>query len=587
MITKKSTKTIFLSITIFFIFCLSLTFIPFIQQLAINIVENLKHDDINDVFWKQQMFAFGCLGIVFFILLSLICCTNKGYNLFIDHISKIKEIYKNIKNNKKYLYILIAFYFIGYFSIIRANFWNFSIDDLPRQMEGSREWVNFYRYISEFGSIILHTSTTIFDIAPLTQFFAIFFISIASFFIISIFTENNFSILNCFAILPVGLFPFYLSNFSYRYDSPYMAFSVLVCVIPFLFHKNLKHFYISSILCLFLMCISYQASSGIYIFLAVLVFTQNLISKKMNSKELLHFTLASIFSFIISLLLFSFIFIEKVEGDIYVDTAIKLSNILTNLELYLKTLITDLGFNILSFLSITVFFIYIIYNVINSKINKILTFFVALLTIVFCIPMTFGAYLAIAKPEFIPRAFIGIGVFIGTITLICSNLQLNSKFLNAIKNFCLIYLSYCTIAFAYGFGNAQYDQKEYIQFRSTILSYDLSEVIPETDEAIELLFVNNLDYTKSVDVLGKVYPLVYKSIDRGFSSHRGSEFVLESFNLCKLISGTNHNYLNSNFPILKENRYHIIQGYKNKYLITFKIPDQKVIKTRSFIDYEE
>ena len=99
MITKKSTKTIFLSITIFFIFCLSLTFIPFIQQLAINIVENLKHDDINDVFWKQQMFAFGCLGIVFFILLSLICCTNKGYNLFIDHISKIKEIYKNIKNN--------------------------------------------------------------------------------------------------------------------------------------------------------------------------------------------------------------------------------------------------------------------------------------------------------------------------------------------------------------------------------------------------------------------------------------------------------------------------------------------------------
>lgn len=584
---KKSTKILILTISILCILCLSLSFIPFFQQLAVNIVEQLKHDDINDVFWKQQMFAFGCLGVLFFTLLSLICCTSKGYNLFNEHITNLKKTYDNIVKNKKYLFFLIALYFLGYFSIIRANFWNFSIDDLPRQMEGSREWVNFYRYISEFGSILIHTSTKIFDIAPLTQIFAILFISLASFFIISIFTDNNFSFFKCFAILPVGLYPFYLSNFSYRYDSPYMAFSVLVCVIPFLFYKDIKQFIISSIICLFLMCISYQASSGIYIILAVLVFTQNLFGKKMSSKELSRFTLCSIICFITSLLLFSFIFIEKVESDVYVDTSIKMSNILVNLSSYLSSLFNDLGLNILSILSIVVCFIYIISNVINTKLNKITAILVSVITIIFCIPMTFGAYIALAKPEFIPRAFIGIGVFIGTISLICSNFEQNSKVIKFLKNLILIYLSYSTIAFAYGFGNAQYQQKEYIRFRSTILASDLSEVISETNEPIELLFTNNLDYAKSVEVLGKVYPLVYKSIDCGFSSHRGSEFILESLNLCNLVSGNNHNYLNTDFPILKENNYHKIQGYNNKYLITFKFPNQKVIKTRSFIDYEE
>ena len=86
-----------------------------------------------------------------------------------------------------------------------------------------------------------------------------------AFLLISIFTNNNFTLLNCISVLPVGLSPFFLANFSYRYDSPYMAFSLLVCVIPFLFKEENKHFIISSVISLFFMCISYQASSGIYI----------------------------------------------------------------------------------------------------------------------------------------------------------------------------------------------------------------------------------------------------------------------------------------------------------------------------------
>lgn len=41
------------------------------------------------------------------------------------------------------------------------------------------------------------------------------------------------------AVVPLGLSPWFLECFSYKFDSPYMALSVLASVIPFIFGRRI------------------------------------------------------------------------------------------------------------------------------------------------------------------------------------------------------------------------------------------------------------------------------------------------------------------------------------------------------------
>lgn len=582
---KKISKIILLSISIIGVIVLSLCLLPSIQKLAVEFVESYKHDDINDSFWKQQMFAFSFLGIITILITNLVVFTEKGMSIFTNFCSDVGEQIKNIKNNKKYLFILVGLYFLGYYAIIKADFWNYAIDDLPRKMEGSREWVNFYRYFSEIGSIFIHTSRTVFDIAPLTQYIALFFVALASYFAISIFTNNKFSVLSCISSLPIGLFPFFLSNFSYRYDSPYMALSLLISVIPFLFITKRISFIISSVLCLLIMCTSYQASSGIYIFMTVLVFLKKLLIEKADSKTLIKLSITTICCYALTLLLFSFLFIEQSDGGSYVDESLNISKMLPNAIVYLKTIFNGLGKSSTLIFSIITICLFIFNFIKNSVKNKFFSLVIVILALAVSIPMTYGAYLGLGKPEFISRTFIGIGVFIGCLSIINISFVTDKKcVLNCINKISAIVLSYCVLAFSYGFGNAQYDQKEYIKFRAIILAQDLSEVLTETNDEIELLFINDIGVAPSVDVLKSEYPLVSDSVDIGLRGGRNSQFILQSLRFCKLIEKNNHDFRNKKFPILKETSYHLIQGKNNQYLITFKNPNFKVIKTRNFIE---
>jgi len=90
---KKSIKLSFIIISAIAILCLSLAYIPFFQNFAVSTVERLKNDDINDIFWKQQMFAFASLGILFLLILNSILFTKTGKKLFEDFINSIRNIF--------------------------------------------------------------------------------------------------------------------------------------------------------------------------------------------------------------------------------------------------------------------------------------------------------------------------------------------------------------------------------------------------------------------------------------------------------------------------------------------------------------
>ncbi|MGI5057772.1 glucosyltransferase domain-containing protein [Treponema pectinovorum] len=578
---KKQNKIITLIFSSLIILALIPCLFPQIQHLAVLFVEKLKHDDIHDSFWMKQMFAFAACAIFTILVINAVLFTQKGRKIFEHNIASFKKIFALIKDNKKYLFTIFLLYLFGYITIFRANFWNKAIDDLARQIEGSRDWMNWYRYISEIGSIFLHTSKQLIDIAPLTQLIATFFIALASFFIIHIFNKR-FTYFSCIASLPVGLFPYFLSNLSYRYDSPYMGLAVLVSIIPFLFIEDKTTFITTSVLCLFFMCTSYQSASGIYIFMSVLCVFKMWTQDKKPVQEILKTTLICVLCYGLTLFVFSKLFIPKPDYEVYADEAINISCLVPNAITYIKNLLAHLSGTPIFYFSMLVFVIFIVHSFINTNINCLFSSFLSILVLVIALPFTFGSYLALEKPLYSARAFIGIGVFIGCLCLILldSESSKSKKILNLSKiaTFCL---SWCLIAFSFAYGNAQADQKDYIQFRTTLLLKDLSEVVADTDKDVELLFAGDIGHSRTVKNLIEVYPVAEELIDIGLTPHRPSEFILQSYNFCELKAGTNNDFRKADFPVLIDNQYNKIQGENNRYLITFKNPHFKVIRTRN------
>lgn len=576
-------KFFFILVYILILLFLSAGFIPSIQEYAVSFVEKIKHDDINDTFWKKQMSAFSTMGITIFSIIFFINISKKCNLIYSEAITEFKNYLKEIWENKKYLFILFALYFFGYFTIIRADFWNIAIDDLPRQMTGCREWVNFYRYISEIGSIFIHTSMNVFDIAPLTQFIAIAFLSLASLTVIKIFNKK-ITFLSCIASLPIGLYPYILSNISYRYDSPYMAFALLVEIIPFYFVGKRNAFIVLSVICNFLMCFSYQAASGIYIFMSVLVFLNIYLSEKNNAKKLLHYTITCILCYSVTLIFFSIIFISRNKNGAYVDNSFNPLMIATNIKSYLLTIFYDLKNTSTLLFSLLVIISFIITGMKITQQSKTNSFILIILSLLVSIPLSFGAYIGLSIPEFTPRAIMGLGVLLGCLSVFSLKVFEHSSAKNYYTKFSCVLLSYCVIAYSFAYGNAQAQQKRYINFRTTLLLNDLSKIVKNSDETIEILFKNEIDYCPEVKNLAKSYPLTKRSIDAGLCDGRSSLNILKSYGFCDFNGSKNHDFRNDDLPILLESDYHIIYGKDNYYLIEYKTPNHKVVKTRSFYD---
>lgn len=137
----------------------------------------------------------------------------------------------------KPLCILILLYFIVSFVLLRANYNN--LDDTGREVHTYREWDNFSRYTSYYLSPIIHANKILSDISPLTQILALVILAAASIIVIYGITEQTKISWWCMvAVLPLGLSPYFLECLSYKFDSPYMALSVLASVFPVLFMRK-------------------------------------------------------------------------------------------------------------------------------------------------------------------------------------------------------------------------------------------------------------------------------------------------------------------------------------------------------------
>ena len=216
-----------------------------------------------------------------------------------------RNIKKFIKENFKYILLFSVVYFIALMPLIRANI-NYN-DDMGRVRYGYRDF-GFGRHVSNNLSILLHGSKNVSDISPFTTILAIIIMAIVSVLILKIILkEKKLKWYHIVAALPIGMNPYFLECYSYKFDAPYMALSVLFAILPFVFYKNEKKnknipFIISSVIFTFLMASSYQSSAGIYPMITIIL-ALTMFNNKEDKKEIFKFIYKAIIGYGLGLII--------------------------------------------------------------------------------------------------------------------------------------------------------------------------------------------------------------------------------------------------------------------------------------------
>jgi len=408
--------------------------------------------------------------------------------------------------------ILSAVYLFGISAILRANF--FYHDDIARVLEGYSRW-GFSRYLSNFLSHFLHADTYLTDISPLTQVIAVFLVALASMIAVHLITgERKCTFWHYVSAIPIGLSPYFLECLSFKYDSPYMALSVLFSVVPLLFcDGSILAYILSIVLGMFGMCMSYQASAGIF---PMLVVVMGIVRWVRGEKTLsvLKFYGISAAGFLLAMLLFRKLLMTEFIAYASTTMASATDLIPSAIYNYKRYIVHFLqGFKpewlAVSFL-ICVCFLWTAVAV--SRQNKIATFFVTGLAMIILFALSFGVYPFLTDPLFYPRAMYGIGCFIAFQGIFAAT-ERPRAYLSRLA--CLV-LSWYFFVFSFTYGNALGVQAQYTDFRITEVIDDLAECETLYNEDVTLQITGSIGYSPVLENMRKEFPMIEKLVPVNF-----------------------------------------------------------------------
>lgn len=468
---------------------------------------------------------------------------------------------------------LLILHIAGISAIIRANV--SYIDDVDRAMLGYRSF-GYGRKLANFLAILLHADTSARDISPLTQLLAVCFLSAACCIVIHLLSEKRaFDLWTIIAVLPLGLSPYFLECLSYKFDSPYMALSILVSVFPFLFYKYGLSLYgtISFFGCLY-MCLLYQSSSGIYPMLtALLCFRQW--NKGRPLKDVLRFCFVSAADYCFALAVFRLLFAPRNTGAYgYVDFAVSFSQFPQNLHTYFSYIQSDFKpWWLVLIALIAVFFVYTAVRDTERK-PRALSGVLAAVTLLVMLLLPFGAYSFFEAPLTDPRAMYGFGVFIAFIGVCASGAKRNYP----AKLACLC-LTWAFFSFAFVYGNALAENQRYLEFRAEAAMMDVCETdvfrsVKKDSEKLRVQCYGEIRRSPLVtrdddshDLLVRLVPNIVS-----YSWWHGQMYLQWYFGVGDYIvmDSSGEDFRDLDLPVLKESFYHTIRGDSEHILIEFK-----------------
>ncbi len=460
------------------------------------------------------------------------------------------------KKTLAYFGLACAILFAAYFNLMTAHF--FYADDVFRNYGGSRSWIGFSRYVSEFFSIFVHNNIRLNDIAPLSQFIAIA-VAGAAVVVLSFALTQGVSAANVLALSAVFMAPSYAECMAYRFDSPYMAMSLLFAALPFIFYQNKRAFAYASLISLLLTCASYQAALPLYILAAVYLFAKAWLETG-DVKKSLERPLAAALCFAAALLLFKLCFMNKMGdgSDSYFSSQVSLAAMPGNALAYVRTAFGFHGGTLSKALFALSIVLLIVGFVNRARGSKVAAFaFIAALLLAASV-LSYGPYLVFARPVMAARAFMGFNAFVALVLLACLNLSGERTAFSKFSLAVAVLSVYSFAVFSFTFGNCLKNQKEYENFRVQMIIADIAQNVQKGDE-ISVSFVGRMDLCQKNRIAFRNYPVIKRmNYPMPSESALWNEELLNGYNF-KCVSANNK--LTDEYILIKQTAYHSV--YKN------------------------
>lgn len=489
--------------------------------------------------------------------------------------SLVADIKEKEKIYRKPFCILTLIYTLAISAILRANF--YYIDDLGRALWGYRSFECFSRYIPQYVTVLLHADTHLTDISPLPQLLAAAILAAASVITLRLITgRDTFTWIEYAAVFPIGLSPYFLECISYKFDAPYMALSVLASVAPLLFEKRGNIWYaVSVVLGMLVVCMSYQAASGIFpMLVAVLVLERW--NQKENGKDILRFLGLSVASYFAGMMIFALGIMHP--SDDYVSNSIGplpdlFAHTWRNLKEYYYLVVTDFKKEWLVLIALVLIgFLYV--TVRESKRKWYFALAVGAVTLTSLLVMAFGLYPLLTKTLFDPRAMYGFGVCLGFLSVYgVSHHHTDRKRYALVKIACFA-LSWCFFTFSLTYGNALSVQKTYTDFRMSAVIDDLDDMgLLEPGETRMAQITGTIGKAPALEGMRQDYQMLNRLVPILFrdSSWDWGRFTLEHYySLNSLKWDTSFDFRDKNLPVVKDSIYHTIRADAEHVLIELK-----------------
>lgn len=494
----------------------------------------------------------------------------KVKNLFDDLWLKTKEKLYRYKEMRKPFLILLLIYSVGISAILRANIKY--IDDMGRVNLGYTGWEKFGRYVSSFLSNFIHGDAYLTDVSPLPQLIAVLFLAIASIIVLHVITgKKTFTLPEIAAVVPLGLSPYFLECLTYKYDSPYMALSILGAVFPLLFYNcGYKIYGIMSLVGSLVVCMTYQPATGIFPMLVVLI-SLKAWNNKEDIREILKKIGTSVAGYSIGLIVFR-VFIMK-PVDIYVSTSIIgireiIPKSIKNLLKYFELVKSDFKIEWLLLIALLcIAFVYVLVR--DTKQQKRFAVPMNIFMLIVMVLLAFGVYPVLANPLYDPRAMYGFGVFIAFVGVLVAS----AKKVYLAKIACIA-LSWAFFVFSFTYGNALYEQSEYTDFRITAAIDDLKDLDAfDTDELKTVQIEGTIgqalpirNMPKDYQILDRLIPVTFGNSSWMWAWYQfGNYYGLEN-----VVYDTSVDLKEYDLPVVKDTMYHTIKADDTHILIELK-----------------
>lgn len=528
----------------------------------------------------SQLLIFNKQHVVFFLSVMGTLVAIPATAILISDFSKIvidsyKKSSTKINGNSRGISALKSFgilaiiFLVGISAILRANF-NY-LDDMGRVAEGYRGWENFSRFVSNGLSTLIHMDNYITDITPLTQLIAIIILALAGIILLYVIYERKvFSIWELISLIPLCLNPYFLECISYKFDAPFMALSILAAIAPFLLMNGPAWKYILSVIIgNIIVCSSYQASSGIFPMIVILL-SLRMWFKNRPLNEIIQFILNSIIGFGIGLIFFKLVIM--IPTDTYVSNTLPaleelFPTIIRNFKIYFDFILSDfkeLWKGVIALLIIC----FSLSGLKFSKHKQLPTLVLSIVCELLMFLLCFGLYPALSEPLFDPRAMYGFGVFI---TLLCISTAEN--FHSTVMKLPAITITWIFFVFSFTYGNALFVQKSYTDFRITQVISDLNDMdVFLGDNTVTVQIAGSIGYSPVVEnmkanckILERLIPITFRETWywglKGFYGYYGLKNVQQDESI---------DLKTYNLPLIKDGMYHTIYGNNNYILIKLK-----------------